>query len=218
MHFDIFSPQRLRDMIGEVEVIVDVGVGQGTHGLYKAFRTAKLVLCDPLLHHEVHKRSLEDIRGQYQVCQEIPAALGLQPCYQSFTFDKTRPHMSSFHRVRGEEDYNHIFETRMTRVTTLDKEYDELNFKWPEPILLKIDAEGSELDIVDGGKNFIRNHVKHAIIEVNMGIRNLCYGPERLITKMANMGFVMTNILFVHMRRDDTFVRAVDILFSKEEA
>ena len=85
----------------------------------------------------------------------------------------------------------------------------------PVPQLLKIDTQGSELDIIAGSCNFI-NSVKYVLmecplIEYNLGAPNI----QKYLTTMSDLGFVPIDVTEIHYMSGKTV--QIDIAFINEQ-
>ena len=81
----------------------------------------------------------------------------------------------------------------------------------PVPQLLKIDTQGSELDIIAGSCNFISS-VKYVLlecplIEYNLGAPNI----QKYLTTMSDLGFVPVDVTEIHYMNGKTV--QIDIAF-----
>ena len=86
--------------------------------------------------------------------------------------------------------------------------------KLPKPNFVKIDTQGSEIDILKGGKKTISNcslvHLECPVINYNLGAPNL----DEYIKYLNSIDFVPYDICEVHY--SDKVVIQVDILFIKK--
>jgi FkbM family methyltransferase len=85
----------------------------------------------------------------------------------------------------------------------------------PVPQLLKIDTQGSELDIIAGSCNFISS-VKYVLmecplIEYNLGAPNI----QKYLTTMSDLGFVPIDVTEIHYMNGKTV--QIDIAFINEQ-
>ena len=85
------------------------------------------------------------------------------------------------------------------------------DFKLPIPQVLKIDTQGSELDIIAGSCNFISS-VKYVLlecplVEYNLGAPNI----QKYLTSMLDLGFVPIDVTEVHYMNDKAV--QIDIAF-----
>jgi len=83
--------------------------------------------------------------------------------------------------------------------------------------LIKIDVQGSELNILNGGKNTLQRTNK-ALIEVSLLEYNLgAPTMEKVIEKMTEYGFYIKDIIEYHRIKElfNNYVFQIDILFEK---
>ncbi len=103
-------------------------------------------------------------------------------------------------------------ETR--RLRTLDSLLREI----AAPGLLKIDAQGYELEILQGATHILPRFeavlLEVAVIEINEGAPLL----HDVVAFMKSRGFVAYDILEIHRRPLDTALNQVDIIFIREES
>jgi FkbM family methyltransferase len=86
------------------------------------------------------------------------------------------------------------------------------DLKLPVPQLLKIDTQGSELDIIAGSSDFISS-VKHVLlecplVEYNLGAPNI----QKYLTTMLDLGFEPIDVTEVHYMNGKTV--QIDIAFT----
>ena len=86
------------------------------------------------------------------------------------------------------------------------------------PALLKIDAQGYELQILMGATNVLSAFeavlLEVAIIEINEGAPLL----HDVVAFMKSRGFVTYDILEIHRRPLDNALNQVDIIFIREQS
>lgn len=103
---------------------------------------------------------------------------------------------------------------RRVPVVTLDEIYADR--KLIGPFLIKIDAEGAELQALDGAPNLLKD-TKVVILEVSL-LSNLKDAPEfaQVIEYMKTAKFVPYDIFGGRYRSEDNALAQVDIVFVKE--
>jgi FkbM family methyltransferase len=88
----------------------------------------------------------------------------------------------------------------------------------PPPDLLKIDAQGYELEILAGAHRTLQHAsaviLEASLIEVNMG----CPLLDEVIAFMAKEGFVAYDILEMHRRPLDKALFQIDVFFCRSDA
>lgn len=131
----------------EPDVVFDVGVDQGTSWFYRCFPAAHHVLVDPQARSE---QAVQD-KGCLEAFDFHAVALGARTGRATLTIPFKEkgemPAMASLlqHAGRGAKPITHR-ETREVELRTLDS----IAVAYPGRIGLKIDAEGSELAILEG--------------------------------------------------------------------
>lgn len=193
------------------KTIFDIGVGYGTPWLYDAFPTAKLVLVEPL---PIFADALDDLVRKYGASSHhvalgksnksatlrIPhhAATGASIWSKSTLLDQSE-------RERGLD----LTEDRIdVPVVTLD----EINC-YPGPYVLKIDVEGSELEVLLGARETLSNcHL--IILEISVFPR-FAGAPKiaELIHFMDGAGFELFDLPELHNLRAHECLAYVDAVF-----
>ncbi len=104
------------------------------------------------------------------------------------------------------------FDAKNKTTNTLDKIVEQNNLPFPD--FIKIDTQGSEIDILKGAKRAISNckliYLECPIIEYNLGSPNL----EQYIKYLNSIDFVPYDICEVHYI--DKVLIQIDILFIKK--
>ena len=94
-------------------------------------------------------------------------------------------------------------------VTTLDAHFKESIWD-----LVKIDVQGSELDIIDGGNNFLLNN-NNLLIEVSFAEYNIGAPHAReVISKLEKLNFYIADCLDKHVSNNGVCMQ-LDLLFQK---
>ncbi len=169
------------------EVVFDVGVGDGTPALYQAFPDAYFVMIES--------------RAEYG--------------------DKVR---NILQKHKGEAHYKPVEHAECSSgrtspdgkagSTTLDSIFRSAGSK-QRPILLKIDAEGKELEVLQGAKQLLQS-TDFVIAEVSVG-RQLesGYRFEELIDWMRGHGFSVFSFLHVEHEESEARPRFIDVVFKR---
>ena len=104
--------------------------------------------------------------------------------------------------------------TEARRLRTLDSLLEDVR----PPGLLKIDAQGYELEILRGASRVLPAFeavlLEIAVIEINEGAPLL----HEVIAFMKSLGFVTYDILEIHRRPLDGALNQVDIIFVREQS
>jgi FkbM family methyltransferase len=154
-----WQPENLRKRGFAPGTVIDVGVAEGTAGLYEAFPDAYLVLVEPLAEYEAAaRRILADRPGEHAA-----VAVGAETGTTTIRFDPARPTSSSVMELShslppGSEE-------REIPITTLDALRVERG--WQPPFGLKLDVEGAEHHVI-GGATGLLEETQFVIAEVNV--------------------------------------------------
>lgn len=97
--------------------------------------------------------------------------------------------------------------------TVVTKRLDDCNY-FDGPIdFIKLDVQGSELDIIRGGENTIKNStfvlVEVSLLEYNQGAPLM----DAVVDKMVSLGFCIVDIVEYH--RSDNLIFQLDLLFKQ---
>jgi FkbM family methyltransferase len=151
-----WHPDHLRDMGYQPKTIVDVGVGRGTPRLYKAFPNSYYVLVEPLREFE---SDIQSTLGNYNGCYVSAAAgnkegtttIHMLPGWKTMSSVR-KP--SKIHKeiYQGITDAPYQERKRKVPLVTLDRLLEKYSLQ--PPFGLKIDTEGFELEVVEGGRIF----------------------------------------------------------------
>lgn len=203
--FSGWHPENLRKDFSP-STVIDVGVGDGTLGLYDAFPDAYLVLVEPLVEfEEFMQRLLTRHRGEY-----LLTAAGSDEGSITIEVDLERPTTSAImpklHRPRP-------LEPREIPLTTLDRLCDER--RWEGPFGLKIDTEGFEHQVVEGAARLLET-TQFVIAEVNVTPRfEGSYAFAEFIALMDAHGFAAFDVLDGFKVSPPGRMVCMDILFRR---
>ena len=183
----------------EIRVVYDVGAHNGswTNQVSRILKSADFYLFEPNKNHnfQLEKtgfRYFNDVLSDQKKTTEWFGVGGLGDSYfkeSSQQFEQVSP---------------------IEIVTNTLNSY-VADFKLPIPQVLKIDTQGSELDIIAGSCNFI-NSVKYVLlecplVEYNLGAPNI----QKYLTSMLDLGFVPIDVTEVHYMNDKAV--QIDIAF-----
>jgi FkbM family methyltransferase len=105
----------------------------------------------------------------------------------------------------------HAEARRLRRLDSLVKEIER-------PVLLKIDAQGYELEILKGAAALLPAIeailLEISIMEINVGVPLL----HEVVTFMKNLEFVTYDILEIHRRPLDGALNQIDVIFVREQS
>lgn len=171
----------------EVKLILDIGANRGgwSKDVSEIFPKAQYHLFEPQ-EWLLEENLVKDLPNFRVHCQAVSA----KPGKMSFTLNPIRDDSSTL-RFTQEEAIAKGWEQIDVEVTTVDiflKE-NELNV----PQILKIDAEGNDLDVLEGAKNIL-GKTEVILIEaaiVNMNLENTF---SRVNNKMEALGYKLFDI------------------------
>lgn len=184
--------------------IIDVGVGWGTNELYRAFPSTKFFLIEPL---EEYSEYIKSLKSRYDI-ETVLAAAG---------------------KVHGEIVLNLHEDLRLTtalpraaveRRTVPVLKLDDIftGRQLEPPVLLKIDAEGQELSILDGA-NLLLPILDVLILESRF-ISYVEGLPEfgEVVDYMARKHFVVYDLLDGGYRPLDGALEVIDVVFVRTDS
>lgn len=208
--------ERCRDSIGEVvgyvgslgftpRTVVDVGINMGTEGLYDTFPEAKYLLVDPLKESEVFMRA---ICGKLADAHYVIAAAGARrgevelsvpPSFGGAVVTTVNAHANA--------------EKRKVPLTTLDSLVEEK--RAVGPFLLKIDTEGSELEVLLGASQMLK---QTEVIILEARVRPVGSAPQffEILQFLKSCGFVLYDLIDRNYHDRDKTLKQLDIVVVKE--
>lgn len=197
-----WNTEYLKMLKANPATVLDIGVGHGTHELYKAFPDAYHVLVEPL---EEFQTDIREILKKYKG-KHCPLAVGRENGKKTFNVNLTALECSSFcdHIFpAGDED---SFLQREVEVVTLDDLVEKERLS--APFVLKIDAEGYELEVIEGAAKLL-NNIDFVIAELSLIKRfNDSCTLGDFINAMEQRGFGIITVLFMNRR-------IIDVVFKR---
>lgn len=192
--------------------IIDVGVADGTFDLYSAFPTAKFLLIEPLTEFEP---ALRWISSRYDAHYELVAAGATdgQGCIH------VGPSVAEKHGASlalGNRVYSG-WGLRPVSVRRLDQLVTEKQF--PGPFMLKIDTQGTELDVLRGAEQILAQ-IDIVILEVSFYNFSQRQGQplvDEVLAFMADRDFFPYDVLGGYNRPLDDALAQIDIAFVKRD-
>lgn len=195
--------------ICDPDIVIDVGVGYGTHSLYKAYPKATLMLVEPLIAE--YSEAIDKIKVNYS-CEVFGCALGESKGEMQLNFDINNLQKASLFERTGLTKNEGSITTKSVEVTTLDNILDSKELA-NKKVILKIDTEGGELSVLKGGMSSIRQ-IDFIIAEVSLAKRfESSYEFEDLIEFMSTNGFKVFSFLTMSFPSKEPRQRFTDILF-----
>lgn len=198
------SLERLRDNGFSPATVFDVGVATGTTGLYKVFRGVRYVLVDPLAESEPF---MQEICARVRGASYTLAAAAAQPGMAEIA---VHPGLSgSGALLRGD------YPRRSVPAVTLDQLVDEQQLAGP--FLVKIDVQGSELDVLEG----LQRHADKAevvVLEASLWADRKNQGAPTfaaIVAYMERRGFVLYDVATIGYRPRDGAIAEMDLVFCR---
>lgn len=195
--------------------VIDAGVGPGTPDIYEAFPDSYLVLVEPVEEFFFSAHAVLAKRAGIL----IPAALGSGERMQTMFVEPRQPQGSSFSvydpktRSRDWSQRGDAAIPRSVEVTSLDALIAK--HAWQPPFGLKIDTQGSELEIIRGATRFL-SQTEFVIAEVNLIDRYPgSYSFAEFIAALDQAGFRVCDILDI-TRTPTSEVKYVDLVFRRK--
>lgn len=195
------------------ELVVDVGAafGEWSKCCYKKFSAAQYLLLEPLAEYQ---QSLKKLKNTYSnINFVLKAANSTQG---SFAFNVHTDLVGSSLNTEVEGPKVDGVQ-RHVECTTLDSVVKEYCFN-TKSCLLKIDVQGSELEVLKGATELLKN-TQVIILECSL-FKSFSGGPDvyEVIRYMQSLGFVLYDIAGVLYRPYDNALCQADLVFVPEES
>jgi len=192
------------------ETIIDVGAADGTPPLYEVFPEATHILIEPL---EEFSPNLIQLVTQLKKAEYIIAAATSKT---GSIIINVHPDLlgSSIYKEKEDSDVNGVERTVPT--VTIDALCTDRGTK--KPYLIKIDTQGSELDVLMGAEKILQD-TEFIILEVSLF--EFFQGGSQLydcIKFMKERGFVAYDIFDLQYRLLDGAMSQIDIAFVREQS
>ena len=192
------------------KTIIDVGAASGTPALYEVFPEARHLLIEPLEEYIPHLNSLV---SKLERSEYITAAATATPANVVIN---VHPDFvgSSLYKEDEDSDVNGV--ERTIPGMTLDQICAER--KTEGPYLIKIDTQGSELEVLKGTQTVLKD-TEFVLMEVSF-FEFFKGGPQiyDCMTFMKELGFVSYDIFDLQYRLLDGAMSQVDIAFVHEQS
>ncbi len=198
--------RRLKERGYSPKQIVDVGSFRGdwSRMIRSLWPTARLAMIEPNFSMRGMLTALSrDLNAEYY-CELLGASDGTEVTFCVMESGSSiYAERSSFERT-----------VQRRRIRTLDS----LLSDWTDIGLLKIDAQGYELEILKGSSRLLQRTasvlLEISLIEINEGAPLL----HEVIAFMAGHGFLTCEIMEVHRRPSDQALLQVDFFFVREDS
>lgn len=193
-----------------LKCIIDVGAGCGTNSLLDIYPNLDFVLIEPLGDFEEPLKSIVSGRGARTHYSSDILASSKQAIKFFIHDDKFG---SSIKREFENSKNSKLVERHST---TLDNLIDQIDFRGP--YLIKIDTQGSELEILKG--SLITLQFTEAII-VEVSVQDFfveSHSMVELVNFLDENGFRIFDLSDLTYRPSDGFLAQLDILFVKKSS
>ncbi len=201
------SLERMRDIGFRPATVFDIGVATGTSGLYKVFKDVAYLLVDPL---EESAPFMREICARYPRSAFEVAAAASQP---GELLIAVHPGLSgSGAHLKGD------FPKRRVPAVTLDQLVDKHGLQGP--FVVKIDVQGSELDVLEG----LKRHADKAeviVLEASLWADRKARGVPtfaEIVAYMSGRGWVLYDISNIAYRPRDGAVAELDMVFCARDS
>ncbi|WP_298837628.1 FkbM family methyltransferase [uncultured Roseobacter sp.] len=195
------------------DVVFDIGVADGTPWLYRACPDARFVLVDPQAHCAEAVRSngvLRDFHFHHAALGEAPGSARLNVPVS----DRGKEVNLASLRRRTDRLARSFIDIDSTDVQV--RTLDDIALGYPGRAGLKIDTEGSELEVLRGGKDTLRR-CDFVILELSVSARFEGVGlPSASVKLLADAGLELRDVLTVAAGAGKRArPRYMDVLFTR---
>lgn len=203
------SYRLLRDLGLRPGTVIDVGVANGTMELYSAFPQSYFLLIEPIGSFVPEMESiLRRYNGSY-----VLAAAGPRSGQVIFNVHDEGPDGSSLYKESdGPQADGHESTIPMIKIddVLLEKQLSP-------PYLIKVDVQGGELDVLEGGQRALEA-AEAVSLEVSL-FQFFKGGPQfyDVVEYMKRRNFVVFDIVLAANRPLDNALAQLDVVFVREE-
>ncbi|HAR62782.1 MAG: FkbM family methyltransferase [Candidatus Margulisiibacteriota bacterium] len=188
--------------------VIDIGAANGTYCLYDTFTSSRHLLIEPLIERE---NNLVNLKKKYKNLDYIIGGVGAKEDERKINVHLDHLDGSSLFKEQI-ADFDGI--ERKVNITTLDKLYMDL--KLESPFLLKIDTQGSELEILNGASKVLELTecvvLEASFFEFYKGAPLI----GEIVIFMKERGFVLYDIADITYRMLDGACAQIDLAFVKQ--
>ncbi|MGI9318891.1 MAG: FkbM family methyltransferase [bacterium] len=200
--------KHLKRMGIEFKSVIDVGVGNGSPTIYQSIPNAQFYLVEPVPAAKPLLKKLEKEIG----AKIYNVAAGKEDGSIEFYVHEDVTGSSSYRQIEGEFMDGEKVEVPVRRLDRLIEQ------KLVRPSLLKIDTQGSELEVLEGALGII-DEIDVLIIETSFHeFRQGAPEFHDIVFKMIELGFRTYEVLEGHYRSSDGALAQVDLVFVKEDS
>ena len=202
------------------QTILDVGANEGkvAEAALRSYPNCKIICFEP-------------VSGTFQALQKRLALYGDRVVYfneaLSDVNSKGEINLTNFNganSIQAQPDFHKFFNPHVREigkeVITLSR-LDDIASKLPTQKidLMKIDVEGHELKVLQGGAKFIQKNVDTIIVELSL-MRDASWSQQavfEIFALMKELGFALLNIFDLnHANRSDMLLVQMDCVFRKQ--
>ncbi|MEO0974508.1 MAG: FkbM family methyltransferase [Pseudomonadota bacterium] len=195
----------------DVATVIDVGVCSGTPEIYQRFSTAELILVDPL--PESEQLTAPTVAGRNY--RFFNCALGASEGTVTLRREIDNKAKSSLLARSELTRSDGQFSEHEVPLRTLDALMSEIDVK--QPLGLKIDTEGYELEVLKGASDTLAR-CEFVILECSVRRRfEGSYRAEELISYLGERGFTLAFVLSNHADRRGR-IMFIDLGFIRRDA
>ena len=201
--------RQLRNLGFKPQTVIDVGVASETPELYEAFPKTRLLLIEPLAEFEP---CLKNICKRFDA-QYVLSAAGEARGTATLNVHTDQLDCSSFFKEAEGALVDGC--PREVPVVTIDEVCSEKGLKGP--YLIKIDAQGAELKVVEGAKRVLED-TEAVILEVTL-FGTMIGGPQLadVVIYMKDRGFVVYDVWGLLYRPYDVALAQLDMAFVRQD-
>jgi FkbM family methyltransferase len=192
----------------EPATVIDVGVAYGTPELYEAFPSAHFLLVEPL---DEYAEALGLIAQRIRA-DVVRAAAGPAPGTTSINVHRAPALSSTLGHWKGQPTDGSSREVPVVRIDDLvaERELDG-------PFLVKVDAEGAELDVLRGAEQTLE---RSELVLLEVSLFEFLPGAAQLhdvVAFMKERGFVAYDLYGGHLRPVDGALAMMNVAFVRED-
>ncbi len=204
------------------ETILDVGANEGrvAEAALRTYPRCQVICFEP-------------VAGTFQALQKRLSRYGSRAVYFNEALSdmnsQAEINLTNFNGANSLQAQPDFHKTLNPHVREIGKEVimlsrlDDIAARLPvqKIDIMKIDVEGHELKVLQGGRNFIQRNVDTVIIEISM-MRDASWSQQAvfdIFALMKDMGFALLNVFDVHhANQSDLLMVQMDCVFRKQSS